>query len=441
MTSWSRPARGRPRASRPSSFRSRWCARCPRAPTPAPSPAAARVVRRVSPTLVHAHSSKAGAVARLARPAFPRTPLVYTPHGYAFAGFFESERERARYRAVERALAPAGDDRAVRLRGRAAPGRIGRPGAPHARGPQRRARSPSPAPPHPAWRDLRERGPVWACVTLLRPGKGLETLVDALPQVLAAHPDAPSRWRAAAPTGELLEARARERGRRRGAPPDRRDGRPDAAARRRRPVRERLLGGVVPLQRPRGDGGRPARRGHRRGRHRRGGRARRDAGWWCRRAIPAALGAALSELLADPDRRGRWGRRPPSRGRALHARSDDRRNSWRLPRTWADYHRRRVPRPRSSGVRASSGASGGRRESVGEERVEVRRYLDALTRSRWMIVAVVLLMTGIVVGVSLALPDSYRATTRLVLEQDSRPLRRPATRSPRGAVWRPPRRC
>jgi Mrp family chromosome partitioning ATPase/capsular polysaccharide biosynthesis protein len=69
-----------------------------------------------------------------------------------------------------------------------------------------------------------------------------------------------------------------------------------------------------------------------------------------------------------------------------------------------------------------AGPSGGRREPVGEERVEVRRYLDALSRSRWTIAAVVLLITGIVVAVSLLLPDSYRATTRLVFEQASTPF-------------------
>ena len=70
----------------------------------------------------------------------------------------------------------------------------------------------------------------------------------------------------------------------------------------------------------------------------------------------------------------------------------------------------------------ASGPSTGRREPVGEERVEVRRYLDALSRSRWTIVSVVGLMTGIVVAVSLLLPDSYRATTRLVLEQTTSPF-------------------
>ena len=42
----------------------------------------------------------------------------------------------------------------------------------------------------------------------------------------------------------------------------------------------------------------------------------------------------------------------------------------------------------------------GRRETAVEERIEVRRYLDALWRSRWLIAGIVLLMTLVVVAVS-----------------------------------------
>jgi glycosyltransferase involved in cell wall biosynthesis len=151
--------------------------------------ATARVVRRVRPALVHAHSSKAGALARIARPAFVTTPLVYTPHGYAFAGHFESESERRRYRVAERALAPlASTVLCVCEAERRLAAQVG---------PERRTRmvhngvpEPAPAAPHPALEALRRRGPVVGVVTLLRQGKGIETLVDALPDVLAAHPDA-----------------------------------------------------------------------------------------------------------------------------------------------------------------------------------------------------------------------------------------------------------
>jgi glycosyltransferase involved in cell wall biosynthesis len=172
--------------------------------------AVARVVRRVRPALVHAHSSKAAAVGRLARPAFPRTPLVYTPHGYAFAGYFDSERERARYRAVERALAPLASlvlcvcEAERRLAASV--------------GPERRTRvvhngvaQPDPATVHPEVARLRERGPVVGVVTLLRPGKGLETLVDALPELLAAHPSASVAVAGSGPDREKIATRARER--------------------------------------------------------------------------------------------------------------------------------------------------------------------------------------------------------------------------------------
>jgi glycosyltransferase involved in cell wall biosynthesis len=173
--------------------------------------AAARLVRRLRPALVHAHSSKAGAVARLARVAFPRTPLVYTPHGYAFAGYFESESERTRYRVVERALAPLAS---IVLCVCEAERRLAA-----SVGPERRTRFvhngiglPPPGVPHPTLTRLSERGPVIGVVTLLRPGKGIETLVDALPEVLAAHPEASVAIAGRGPDREQLAARARERG-------------------------------------------------------------------------------------------------------------------------------------------------------------------------------------------------------------------------------------
>src|SRR2546429_3162219 len=66
----------------------------------------ARIIAQLRPDVVHAHSSKAGALARLARLARPRLPVLYTPHGVAFAGYFSREIERSAYRAIERALAP-----------------------------------------------------------------------------------------------------------------------------------------------------------------------------------------------------------------------------------------------------------------------------------------------------------------------------------------------
>jgi glycosyltransferase involved in cell wall biosynthesis len=173
--------------------------------------ATARLVRRVRPDLVHAHSSKAGAVARLARAAFPRTPLLYTPHGYAFAGWFESERERSRYRLVEQALAPLASlvvcvcEAERRLAASV--------------GPERRTRvvhngigPPTDVPTHPDVAALRESGPVIGVVTLLRPGKGIETLIGALPALLARHPGASVAVAGRGPDRNRLAACAREQG-------------------------------------------------------------------------------------------------------------------------------------------------------------------------------------------------------------------------------------
>ena len=171
----------------------------------------ARVVRRVRPDLIHAHSSKAGALARVARAAAPRIPVVYTPHGYAFAGYFESERERRLYRGMERALAPLAtivlcvcefERRLAASVGPARRTRVVHNGIPPV----------APGPAHPSVEALRRRGPVVGLVTLLRPGKGLETLIDALPALLERHPDASIAVAGDGPDRSALEARALQRG-------------------------------------------------------------------------------------------------------------------------------------------------------------------------------------------------------------------------------------
>jgi len=58
----------------------------------------------------------------------------------------------------------------------------------------------------------------------------------------------------------------------------------------------------------------------------------------------------------------------------------------------------------------------GQTQAPAEERVEVRRYLGALRRSRWLIFGTVALITGAVVIASLALPKSYLAETSIVLD-------------------------
>ncbi len=61
-----------------------------------------RCVRRVRPDLIHAHSSKAGFLARLAG-AWCRVPVVYTPHAFPFL-MSAGKRRRCFYRLLERSV-------------------------------------------------------------------------------------------------------------------------------------------------------------------------------------------------------------------------------------------------------------------------------------------------------------------------------------------------
>jgi capsular exopolysaccharide synthesis family protein len=54
--------------------------------------------------------------------------------------------------------------------------------------------------------------------------------------------------------------------------------------------------------------------------------------------------------------------------------------------------------------------------------VEVGRYLDAFRRSKWLIAAIVISLTGAVLVISLLLPKTYSATSKIVLEQPSSSL-------------------
>ena len=148
-----------------------------------------KIVREIRPDVIHAHSSKAGAIARLARLAHPRVPTLYSPHGYAFAGHFSRESERLAYHGIERALAPLASrvvcvcEAEARLaRSIGLPSRVevihnGLAPAVESAVDSRIAK-------------LSLRGPVVGALTLLRPGKGIETLIAAVPRVLARHPEA-----------------------------------------------------------------------------------------------------------------------------------------------------------------------------------------------------------------------------------------------------------
>ena len=171
----------------------------------------ARIVRAVGPDVIHAHSSKAGALARIGRVAHPRTPVVYTPHGFAFNGYFESERERTAYRAVERALAPlASRVLCVCEAERRLAASVGPAG--RTRTVYNAVAEHTPGPPHPDLVAARERGPVVGAVSQLRPGKGVETLVDAMPALLARHPAVSVAVAGSGPLREQVEAQARSLG-------------------------------------------------------------------------------------------------------------------------------------------------------------------------------------------------------------------------------------
>ena len=59
------------------------------------------------------------------------------------------------------------------------------------------------------------------------------------------------------------------------------------------------------------------------------------------------------------------------------------------------------------------------RASSGEDPVEVRRYIEALRRNRWLIVAIVAIVTIIVLAISVTLPKTYEATAAIVVNNAS----------------------
>ena len=168
-------------------------------------------LRAVRPDLIHAHSSKAGAIARVGRILHPQVPVIYTPHGYAFNGFFENELERFVYRQTERALAQL-TSFVIAVCGAEAKLAC-------TVGPVRRVRvvhngigqAPT-GPGDPRVLELTGRGPVICTLTQLRPGKGVETLIDALPPVLAHDPRVQVALVGDGPLRESLMSRARSVG-------------------------------------------------------------------------------------------------------------------------------------------------------------------------------------------------------------------------------------
>lgn len=167
----------------------------------------ARTLDRVRPDIVHAHSSKAGAVARLTRLTHRHIPVLYTPHGFAFAGHFRLRAERRAYREAEWALGRL-TDRAVCVC--QAEARLARLVVPPARvrvvynGVPLAGDQPVGDP----IERLRALGPVICTLGLMRAGKGVETLIDAVPAVLARHPRAQVAIWGEGPETEALRHRA-----------------------------------------------------------------------------------------------------------------------------------------------------------------------------------------------------------------------------------------
>ncbi len=172
----------------------------------------ARIVSGVRPDLIHAHSSKAGAIARIGKLLHPRIPVLYTPHGYAFNGYFERESERTLYREAERALAPLHrfaltvcEAEARLARSVGSPSRV--------RVVHNGIAAPPERPADPRVLDLARSGATVICtLTQLRPGKGVETLIDAFSRVAAVHPDARLAIAGDGPLRAELEQRARDGG-------------------------------------------------------------------------------------------------------------------------------------------------------------------------------------------------------------------------------------
>jgi glycosyltransferase involved in cell wall biosynthesis len=145
-----------------------------------------QIVRALGPfDLVHAHSAKSGVIGRIAARA-ARKPVVYTPHGFPFVGEMSSKR-RLFGVVAERALAPWTDaiigvcefERGLaREQGLRARVEVVHNGC-------------EPCPDVAVAPELAALdGLVVGSVSTLRPAKRLDVLIDAMPAVLAAVPDA-----------------------------------------------------------------------------------------------------------------------------------------------------------------------------------------------------------------------------------------------------------
>jgi len=165
----------------------------PRDPAPAATALAIREVGRAyrdfRPDVIHAHGAQAGAVARLARAALPAAPLVHTPHRYAFDDGGARSASRIFYGALERTLMPlttrvlcvceAERRLAVRL-GAGDRARVVHNGIEPL----------APAPLEPRFEEFAAGGPLIVAVSELFSRKGVPVLLEAMAAVAAARPGA-----------------------------------------------------------------------------------------------------------------------------------------------------------------------------------------------------------------------------------------------------------
>jgi len=78
-----------------------------------------------------------------------------------------------------------------------------------------------------------------------------------------------------------------------------------------------------------------------------------------------------------------------------------------------------TPNPRDQMSTDANGRRQGGGGSLGEDPIEVGRYLEALRRSRWLIVTIVVVITAAVLAFSVTLPKTYEATASIVVDNAS----------------------
>jgi glycosyltransferase involved in cell wall biosynthesis len=162
--------------------------------------------------VVHAHSSKAGALARLVA-ARRRVPSVYSPHCFAFLSdvgllqrTFATSTERLLARSTAAIVCVCEDEKERALEAGVGPASILR------RVDYGVDACPEPMDADPVLSALRKDGPMVGAIAVLRRQKRLDLLLDAAPDILRRRPDAHVVVVGNGPELENLEAQARRLG-------------------------------------------------------------------------------------------------------------------------------------------------------------------------------------------------------------------------------------